>query len=105
MEYFLLYKWQALIVLEIIAWTATVFMFYARYKLQSARLFKVGAVVTVLTGVIPQVLMGLLNYYLLAEVDLFTLIIVLLITYACTIGKKHVRLLDSWMSNKFAQKD
>lgn len=103
MATFLLYKWFVLLALEIVAWSATFFMLYARYRLRKPILFRVGAIATVLTGVIPQVLMGIINYYALGELDLFTLVIVSLILYGCTIGRKHVRSLDAWMLRRYGE--
>lgn len=95
-------KWVILLVLEIFAWTATLFMFYARYKIQSQFWFKLASSILILTGVIPQVLLGVINFVATKEIDLFTLTIVLLIIYGFTIGKKHIRLLDTWAQKKFS---
>lgn len=96
-------KWIILLILEIFAWSATGFMFYARYKMQSSFWFRLASVMLVLTGVIPQVLLGVLNFVATKEIDLFTLVIVLLIMYGCTIGKKHIRKLDKWVQKKFSK--
>lgn len=96
-------KWVILLTLEIFAWSATVFMFYARYKMQSQFWFKIASAILILTGVIPQVLLGVLNFAATKEIDLFTLVIVLLIIYGCTIGKKHIRKLDNWVQKKFSR--
>lgn len=97
-------KWFILLILEILAWSATVFMFYARYQMQSPFWFKLASVVFAFTGVIPQVLLGVLNFAATQEMDLFTLIIVLLLLYGCTIGRQHVRKLDAWVQKKFQGK-
>lgn len=96
-------KWAILLTFEIFAWSATVFLFYARYKMQSSFWFKFASVMLVFTGVIPQVLLGIFNFIATKEVDLFTLVIVLLILYGCTIGKKHVQKLDAWAQDKFSE--
>ena len=96
-------RWIILLILEIFAWSATVFMFYARYKMQSSFWFRLASVMLVLTGVIPQVLLGVLNFAATKEIDLFTLIIVLLIIYGCTLGKKHIQKLDNWIQKKFSR--
>ena len=96
-------KWVILLTLEFFAWSATAFMFYARYKMQSQFWFKVASAILVLTGVIPQVLLGVLNFAATKEIDLFTLVIVLLIIYGCTIGKKHIQKLDDWVQKKFSR--
>ena len=94
-------KWGILIVFEILAWSATFFLLYARYKMQSSFWFKIASVLVVFTGVIPQVLLGVVNFAATREIDFFTLVIVLLIIYGLTIGKRHVQKLDSWAKKKF----
>lgn len=96
-------KWAILLILEFFAWSATFFMFYARYKIQSQFWFKIASAILVLTGVIPQVLLGVVNFVEIKEIDLFTLVIVLLIIYGLTIGEKHVKKLDSWAQKKFSR--
>lgn len=96
-------KWAILLTLEVFAWSATFFMLYARYKMQSQFWFKVASAILVLTGVIPQVLLGVVNFVTTKEVDLFTFVIVLLIIYGLTIGKKHVKKLDYWARKKFSR--
>lgn len=105
MNFLVANKWILLILLEIVAWSATFFMLYARYRLTNPLWFKVGAVVTVMTGVLPQVALGLINYYFLGELDAFTIVIVTLIVYGLTIGRKHVRMLDNWMLKKYGRKE
>ncbi|MBM7683342.1 hypothetical protein JOD43_003522 [Pullulanibacillus pueri] len=83
------------------AWSSTFFLFYARYGLQSNFWFKIGTVLFFITGVIPQVTMGIINFIVNREVDIFTVVIVLLIIYGATIGKKQVRKLDAWAQKKF----
>ncbi|TCL37628.1 hypothetical protein EV210_10559 [Anaerospora hongkongensis] len=95
-------KWLLLLLLEGIAWSATIFMLYARYKLKSQCWFRAASVLLVMTGVIPQVLLGVVNFAITKELDLFTLVILLLILYGVTIGKGHVRQLDSWAQQKFS---
>ncbi|MEO2075811.1 MAG: hypothetical protein ABGX20_10490 [Bacillus sp. (in: firmicutes)] len=92
-----------LVVLEVLAWSSTFFLLYARYGLKSSFWFKVATVLFALTGVIPQVLMGIVNFIATKRIDIFTLIIVLLIVYGFTIGKKHVKKLDAWAQKKFSE--
>jgi hypothetical protein len=96
------YKWAILLSLEVLAWASTFFLLYARYKLRSPFWFKVGTFLFAITGVIPQVVMGIINFIVMKKVDLFTLIIVLLIVYGFTVGKKHVKKMDSWAKEKFS---
>ncbi|MGG3467350.1 hypothetical protein ABES02_07510 [Neobacillus pocheonensis] len=95
-------KWAILVSLEVLAWSSTFFLLYARYGLKSDFWFKVATVLVVITGVIPQVSMGLINFIATKTIDLFTLIIVLLIIYGFTIGKKHIKKLDTWAQRKFS---
>ncbi len=96
-------KWVILVSLEVLAWLSTFFLLYARYGLKSNFWFKVGTVLFAVTGVIPQVLMGILNFIATKKLDLFTLIIVLLIIYGFTIGKNDVKKLDAWAQKKFSK--
>lgn len=98
------YKWQILIGLEVAAWSATFFMLYARYGMKSQLWFRIGAVLFALTGVIPQVGIGILNYVETRELDTFTLAILALIVYGFTLGKKDVQRLDAWAQKKFSKK-
>ncbi len=98
------YKWIILFVLEVVAWSVTIFMFYARYRMQSNLWFKMGTVLFALTGVIPQVILGVINFIVVKEVDIFTFVILLLLVYGFTIGKKQVKKLDAWAQIKFARK-
>jgi hypothetical protein len=104
LEFFMQYKWIILIALEVLAWSSTFFMFYARYAMKSDFWFKVSVILFAATGVIPQVLMGIINFIATKELDLFTIVIVVLIVYGFTLGKKKVKQLDAWAQKKFAKK-
>ncbi|MFL6555498.1 MAG: hypothetical protein ACJ8MO_05225 [Bacillus sp. (in: firmicutes)] len=104
MEFLVEHKWAILVGLEVLAWLSTFFLLYARYRLKSSFWFKVATVLVALTGVIPQVLMGIVNFIATKKVDVFTLIIVLLILYGFTFGKNHVKKLDTWAQKKFSTK-
>ncbi|TCP18998.1 hypothetical protein EV207_1686 [Scopulibacillus darangshiensis] len=104
MTFLLMYKWVILICLEVLAWLSTFFMFYARYGLKSNKLFKLGVFLTVLTGVIPQVTLGIINFASTREVDVFTIVLVIIIIYGLTFGKKEVKKLDKWVQRKFVGK-
>ncbi|MCQ6282786.1 hypothetical protein [Bacillus sp. EB600] len=105
MTFLVEFKWFILIGLEVLAWTFTFFLFYARYRLQSNFWFKVGMVLFTITGVIPQVIIGIINFIVKRELDIFTMVIILLIIYGATIGKKQVKKLDSWAQTKFQMKN
>lgn len=97
------YKWVILIGLEVFAWMSTFFMLYARYAMNSRFWFKVGVVAFAMTGVIPQVILGIINFIYTREIDTFTIALVLLIIYGATIGKKDVKRLDEWAKKKFSK--
>ena len=97
-------KWIILLTLEFFAWSMTFFMLYARYKMQSSFWFKTAAILFALTGIIPQVFLGIVNFITTKALDLFTLVILLLIIYGLTIGKKQAQRMDSWARQKFAEK-
>lgn len=105
MDFLLENRWAILVSLEVLAWSSTFFMLYARYGLKSSFWFKVATVLFALTGVIPQVLMGIVNFIATKSLDIFTIIIVLLIIYGFTIGKRHVKKLDNWAQRKFSNKE
>jgi hypothetical protein len=102
MDFLVENKWTILVSLEVLAWSSTFFMLYGRYGLKSSFWFKIATVLFALTGVIPQVLMGIVNFIATKKVDLFTLIIVLLILYGFTLGRNHVKRLDTWAQRKFS---
>ncbi|MGF6952890.1 putative membrane protein [Neobacillus sp. B4I6] len=102
MDFLVENKWTILVSLEVLAWSSTFLLVYARYGLKSSFWFKIATVLFALTGVIPQVLMGIVNFIATKKVDLFTLIIVLLILYGFTLGRNHVKMLDAWAQRKFS---
>jgi hypothetical protein len=105
MNFLVEYKWVILVSFEVLAWSSTFFLLYARYGLKSSFWFKVATILFALTGVIPQVLMGIINFIATRKIDVFTLIIVLLIVYGFTIGKNHVKKLDAWAQKKFSKEE
>ena len=72
--------------------------------MQSSFWFKAASVMLLFTGVIPQVLLGIVNYIANREVDLFTLVVGWLIIYGLTIGKGHIKRIDAWAKIKFSKK-
>ena len=98
-------KWLILLVLEVFAWSATFFMLYARYKMHSDFWFKAASAMLIMTGFVPQILLGVINFIDSKELDLFTLVLVLLVVYGGTVGKKHVQKLDDWARTKFSNRE
>jgi hypothetical protein len=98
------YKWGILLGLEVLAWISTFFMFYARYGMKSNLWFKVGVAAFAITGVIPQVILGIMNFIYTRKLDSFTITLVLLILYGATIGKKDVKKVDEWAKRKFSKR-
>ena len=103
LEQILIYKWLLLGLLEIVAWTVTFFMLFARYKMRSRFWFRAASVLFFLTGVIPQALLGILNFLHAGEIDTFTLVLLLLLLYGFTIGRRQVQRLDRWASRRFSK--
>ncbi|MBB2479840.1 hypothetical protein H5P36_06515 [Bacillus sp. APMAM] len=103
MNFILEYKWIILVSLEVLAWASTFFLFYARYGMKSTFWFKVASVLFAVTGVIPQVIMGIINFFHTRKLDIFTIIIVVLLIYGFTFGKKEVKKLDAWAQKKFSK--
>ncbi|MBS4175468.1 hypothetical protein [Bacillus sp. FJAT-49736] len=103
MNYILEYKWIILVCLEVLAWASTFFLFYSRYGMKSKFWFRVASILFAITGVIPQVIIGVVNFIHTRKLDIFTLIIVLLIVYGFTFGKKEVKKLDAWAQKKFSK--
>ena len=101
MDFILEHKWIILLVLELFAWSLTFFIFYARYWMESKVWFQVGVVLYALTGIIPQVILGIINFFDKGTFDLFTVVVILLILYGFTIGKDHVRRMDAWIYHRF----
>ena len=104
LEAILDYRWQLLGIFEVLAWTVTFLLFYVRYRLQSLRWFRILSVLFFCTGVIPLVSLGLVNFYQQGEVDGFTLVIVLLLLYGATLGRRQVWKLDRWAKRRFSPK-
>lgn len=101
MDFLIQYKWPILLGLEVLAWGATFFTLYARYRMQSKVWFQIGTAMLVMTGFIPQILLGIMNYLSVGEIDLFTFCIVALVVYGATIGKGHIRKADGWAQRRF----
>ncbi|MBO8156676.1 MAG: hypothetical protein H0Z32_09465 [Bacillaceae bacterium] len=101
MESIIEYKWLLLLGLEVLAWSSTFFMLFARYRLNSRSLFKIGVWLTIITGVIPQVSLGVVIVVFQRKIDLFSVVIVLLVLYGLTIGREHIRQMDQWAKRKF----
>ena len=104
MDYILENKWTILVVLEIFVWLLTFFMLYARYWMQSRFWFRAGAILYALTGIIPQVILGIINFIDTGEIDFFTIVIVLLVIYGLTIGKDHMKRLDAYVQTLVLKK-
>ncbi len=104
MNYILLNKWALLAALELLAWSSTFFMLYARYRMGSKVWFKIGAVLTVSTGVIPQVALGIINLIMQKKLDLFY------VGYSPPYPlrfnlrpQKKMKQLDQWARRKFSK--
>lgn len=99
MDFFLKYKWEILIVCELIAWITTVYMIYARYWLNSKAQFYIFGGISIILGYVPHIGLGVLNFFHTKKIDFFSLFIVLLFTFAFTFGKKYVLKIDKAIKN------
>jgi hypothetical protein len=98
-------KWFILAGLEVLAWLSAFFVFYARYAMKSSFWFKMATILLAITGVIPQVTMGIINFAVTRKLDIYTLVIVLLLLYGFTFGKTQVKKLDQGMQRVFSNKE
>ncbi|WP_196605374.1 hypothetical protein [Pectinatus haikarae] len=94
-------KWLILFCLEILAWLITFFMLYVRYKMNSSGWFRISAVMFFVTGVIPQTLLGIVNFINAGQFDVFTAVLLMLLLYGFTLGRVHTRRIDRWAKRKF----
>ncbi|MED1201634.1 hypothetical protein [Heyndrickxia acidicola] len=104
MNFLLEHKWVILAGLEVLAWLSTFFVFYARYAMKSSFWFKAAAILLAITGVFPQITMGIISFAVSGKLDIYTFVIVLLLLYGFTFGKKQVEKLDVWMQRIFLNK-
>jgi hypothetical protein len=106
LEVFIHYKWYLLLVAEILAWTSTFSMFVARYWWESRLGFWVSFVLSLVTGIGIQLSIALIHVFKGGTIGIFEIVVVLLILYGCTYGKKHVKILDQkvlqWVRKKRA---
>lgn len=98
------YKWWLLLTFEILAWTSTFLMLYARYFMESDRVFKIATILVVVTGIVPHISLAILDIVQEGKINAFPIVIVALIIYGLTFGKKAVQNLDRavkrWADNK-----
>lgn len=99
MEQLLNYKWYLLLGLEVLAWLATFLYFYARYFTESGVLQKASLFLLLITGVIPQLCLMILNMYQTKSIGFFELVVIVLVLYSLTLGKSHIHRIDTKIKN------
>ena len=100
----LLHKWELLVSFEILAWSSTFLMFYTRYFMKSNMAFKIATALVVITGIVPQISLAILDVIQEGKINIFVIVIIALIIYGATFGKQHIKNLDmtvkKWADNK-----
>ncbi|WP_064091532.1 hypothetical protein [Rossellomorea aquimaris] len=98
------YKWLILLISETLAWVATIYMAYARYWLESKLQVIISGAIAVITGYIPHVLLGILDYLEHGKLQIFTLCVILLLIFGITICNKYLIIIDKsikvWLKRK-----
>ncbi|MCM3574190.1 hypothetical protein M3172_13420 [Mesobacillus subterraneus] len=94
MEFLITYKWLILISFETFAWLATFYMFYARYWLQSHAQFLIALTLAGLTGYVPHITLGVLDYINTGKISFFIISIITLLIIGATLGKKYIIKID-----------
>lgn len=94
------YKWIFLCLLEVTAWSITFFGIYARYKIKSEKGVRIAAILFFFTGVFPQIILGILNFIINKKIDVFTLVVVGVLLYGATVGRKQIQKIDRWIKRK-----
>lgn len=100
-EFVLDYKWYFFIAGEIIFWGSLIGFLMLRYAFNLKKLSKY-AVVLWLASDLWLVTIGILDYIRSGTIDRFQIIIVIIVIYALTAGKKDFKRLDRWIQKKVA---
>ncbi|SEC18148.1 hypothetical protein SAMN05443246_3247 [Paenibacillus sp. GP183] len=103
MDLLLKYKWIILFISEILAWIFTFLMFYARYWIESKKIFIIFTVIALLTGWVPHLALMVMSFKKTKTIGLFEISIIILLIYGLTIGKKHILKMDN-MVNEWTKK-
>ncbi|WP_442596691.1 hypothetical protein [Neobacillus sp. D3-1R] len=93
------YKWWILLLSEIIAWLATIYMCFARYWLQSKTQFIIWGTVAIITGYFPHITLLILDFLKYGTFHFFSIFVVILLLLGLTIFKKYIVLLDKWIQD------
>ncbi|MEH7097790.1 hypothetical protein [Neobacillus vireti] len=93
------YKWTILIICETAAWLTTFYMLYARYWLKSKIQFYIFGAFAIITGYVPHLTIGILDFIRFQKLDGFTMFIIILFIFGFTFGKKLVTKMDLRIQN------
>jgi hypothetical protein len=97
-------KWWILLISETVAWIATFYMAYARYWIKSNFQFIVSGAVAIITGYVPHITLGILDYLKYDKINLFNGFVLVLLILGITVFKKYVVEIDNkikdWANKK-----
>ncbi|WP_332629461.1 hypothetical protein [Halalkalibacter flavus] len=92
--------WFLFVVSEGITWVLVFLFLLSRYWLRFDRLSQMWLVFIVGINIF-QILLGGIDFYFTGEISFFQIVIVLFITYACTLGSSDFARLDQFIKRKF----
>jgi hypothetical protein len=104
MSFLIEYKWWVLLISETVAWIATFYMAYSRYWRRSNFQFIVSGAIAIITGYVPHITLGILDYLKYNEIHFFSGFVLLLLLLGVTVLKKYVVKIDNkikdWANKK-----
>ncbi|KHF40192.1 hypothetical protein [Halalkalibacter okhensis] len=92
--------WLLFVVSEGLTWVLVFFFLLSRYWLRFDRLSQMWLFFIVGINIF-QILLGGIDFYFTGEISFFQIVIVLFITYACTLGSSDFARLDRFIKRKF----
>jgi hypothetical protein len=98
-QFILEFKWVLLLAFEIIAWAATIMMFYSRYFLNSSILFWISTLLAALTGYLPHLALAIFDYYYEGKINSFIFFILFLLSAGLLTSKKLIPKIDQSLMN------
>ncbi|MDT8859741.1 hypothetical protein N0O92_05805 [Alkalihalobacillus sp. MEB130] len=92
--------WFLFVISEGLTWVLIVFFLLSRYWLRFDRLSQMWLIFIVGINIF-QIFLGGIDFYFTGEISFFQIVIVLFITYACTLGSSDFARLDQFIKKKF----
>jgi hypothetical protein len=96
------HSWLLFVISEGATWVLVFFLFFCRYWLRFDRVSKWLFKLIVLINVF-QIFLGIIDYYYTGKISFFQIVIVLFITYACTLGSSDFQRLDQYIKEKWSR--